>query len=78
MAPVRPLQIRHEAVVRTADSHRLAGLTAKIAQEYPNDRANILPSACFHEYNQDDCFTNHCYGRCIRLPSATFQEYNWG
>ncbi|KAF4632946.1 hypothetical protein G7Y89_g5178 [Cudoniella acicularis] len=35
---------------------------AKTVQEYPNGGINTSPSACFHEYNQDDPF--------VQIPAA--------
>ena len=50
---------------------------AKTIQEYPNSGANTLPSACFHEYNQDDSSMQiPAADDVYALPPASFEEYN--
>jgi hypothetical protein len=45
---------RSSSQKRKSSSSRGRNSKAKTVQEYPNSGANTLPSASFHEYNQDD------------------------
>jgi hypothetical protein len=45
---------RNSSQKRKSSSSRGRNSKAKTVQEYPNSGANTSPSACFHEYNQDD------------------------
>jgi hypothetical protein len=53
---------RSSSQKRKSSSSRGRNSKAKIVQEYPNGGANTSPSACFHEYNQDDS--------SVQIPAA--------
>jgi hypothetical protein len=53
---------RNSSQKRKSSSSRGRNSKAKTVQEYPNSGANTSPSACFHEYNQDDSL--------VQIPTA--------
>jgi len=68
---------RSSSQKRRSSSSRVRNSKAKTVQEYPNGGANTSPSACFHEYNQDDSSLQIPTADDVYAPPpASFQEYN--
>ncbi|KAH6722717.1 hypothetical protein BKA61DRAFT_569227 [Leptodontidium sp. MPI-SDFR-AT-0119] len=60
---------------KSSSSSRGRNSKAKTVQEHPNSGANTSPSACFHEYNQDDSSVQIPAAADVYAPPPTsFQE----